>query len=58
MFSDTPAPDSETIEVPEPNVGDAVEMPPPPLRGGQGGRGRQAVSLFAGRGAWPRIVVR
>ena len=29
-FSDTPAPGSETVEVPEPNVGDSVEVPPPP----------------------------
>lgn len=29
-FSDTPTPGSEVVEVPEPNVGDAVEVPPPP----------------------------
>ena len=29
MYSDIPIPGSETIEVPEPDVGDAVEVPPP-----------------------------
>jgi hypothetical protein len=30
VFSDTPVPGGEEVEVPEPNVGDAVEVPPPP----------------------------
>jgi hypothetical protein len=30
VFSDSPTPGSEAVEVPEPNLGDAVEVPPPP----------------------------
>lgn len=29
VYGDTPTPGSEAIEVPEPNLGDAVEVPPP-----------------------------
>ena len=29
VFSDQPTPDSKKVDVPEPNVGDSVEVPPP-----------------------------